>query len=180
MGTLKYALLGLLNQKSLTGYDLMKEFETTVSEFWYAKHSQIYPELKKLTDDGLVEFKVETVGSAMQKKVYSITGKGREEFLDWMLEKCPLEHTPKSEFRLRVFFSSALEPQARLVLLQEQLEKYRGRLKHLQSNFEKFPQVPPQGSDAFGDYMVLMGAIMRDEYICNWLAKCIDLCKNAE
>ena len=46
MGTLKYAILGLLNRKSMTGYDLSKEFETTLFEFWNAKHSQIYPELK--------------------------------------------------------------------------------------------------------------------------------------
>lgn len=47
MGNLKYAILGLLNQKEMTGYDLMKQFESTLCEFWSAKHSQIYPELKK-------------------------------------------------------------------------------------------------------------------------------------
>ena len=41
MGTLKYAILGLLNRKNMTGYDLSKEFETTLFEFWNAKHSQM-------------------------------------------------------------------------------------------------------------------------------------------
>lgn len=54
MGTLKYAILGLLNRKNMTGYDLSKEFETTLFEFWNAKHSQIYPELKSLSENGLV------------------------------------------------------------------------------------------------------------------------------
>ena len=54
VGTLKYAILGLLNKKSMTGYELKKEFETTLFEFWNAKHSQIYPELKALTENGLV------------------------------------------------------------------------------------------------------------------------------
>lgn len=49
MGTLKYAILGLLNRNEMTGYELSKEFETTLFEFWNAKHSQIYPELKSLT-----------------------------------------------------------------------------------------------------------------------------------
>ena len=59
MRTLKYAILGLLNQKEMTGYDLMKQFESTLCEFWSAKHSQIYPELKKLTEEGSVAYKTE-------------------------------------------------------------------------------------------------------------------------
>ena len=59
MGTLKYAILGLLNRKNMTGYDLSKEFETTLFEFWNAKHSQIYPELKSLSEKGLVQYEVE-------------------------------------------------------------------------------------------------------------------------
>ena len=39
MGTLKYAILGLLNRNEMTGYELSKEFETTLFEFWNAKHS---------------------------------------------------------------------------------------------------------------------------------------------
>ena len=36
MGTLKYAILGLLNRNEMTGYELSKEFETTLFEFWNA------------------------------------------------------------------------------------------------------------------------------------------------
>ena len=52
MGTLRYAILGLLNRKAMTGYDLSKEFQTSLAEFWHAKHSQIYPELKTLAGAG--------------------------------------------------------------------------------------------------------------------------------
>lgn len=46
MRTLKYAILGLLNKEPMTGYDIGKEFSKDLGEFWTAKHSQIYPELK--------------------------------------------------------------------------------------------------------------------------------------
>ena len=46
MRTLKYAILGMLMQKSMTGYELMQQFESALCEFWTANHSQIYPELK--------------------------------------------------------------------------------------------------------------------------------------
>ena len=67
MGNLKYAILGLLNQKEMTGYDLMKQFESTLCEFWSAKHSQIYPELKKLTDEGNIAYKIEPSENGFEK-----------------------------------------------------------------------------------------------------------------
>ena len=39
MRTLKYAILGLINRNPLTGYDITKEFNSGLVEFWYAKHS---------------------------------------------------------------------------------------------------------------------------------------------
>ena len=93
MGTLKYAILGLLNRKNMTGYDLSKEF-------WNAKHSQIYPELKSLSENGLVRYEVEITGNVLEKKVYSITEKGREDFYKWEESLNPLKPVPKDEFRL--------------------------------------------------------------------------------
>lgn len=176
MGALKYAILGLLNQKDRTGYDLTKEFESTLNEFWTAKQSQIYPELKKLTEECCVEYRVEISGTALEKKCYSITPAGREDFMLWLRQLDPLPPTPKSEPRLKVFFSSALTPEERLTLLRDQLQKHRDRLSHLQNNKLKFEGVPPREDDAFGDYLVLLGAIRREEASCAWLEECIELC----
>ena len=49
METLKYAILGLLMKKDMTGYELSKESNSEVFEFWNASHSQIYPQLQALT-----------------------------------------------------------------------------------------------------------------------------------
>jgi len=39
--SLQHAILGFLNYKSLTGYDLKKIFDTSVRHFWAADQSQI-------------------------------------------------------------------------------------------------------------------------------------------
>ncbi|HCX64832.1 MAG TPA: PadR family transcriptional regulator, partial [Eubacteriaceae bacterium] len=75
--------------------------------FWYAKHSQIYPELKKLTEDGLVTFEITITGEKLEKKLYSITEKGRETFEHWISEEVELEPTPKDLFRLKAYFIDA-------------------------------------------------------------------------
>ena len=60
-------------------------------------------------------------------------------------------------------------------MLEEQVYKHTARLKHLQNNQKKFSQVPDSNSDEFGDYLVLMGAIMREEMMIEWLRKSISL-----
>ncbi|WP_455542470.1 PadR family transcriptional regulator [Intestinibacter sp.] len=175
MRTLKYAILGLMNQKQMTGYDLTKQFESTLNEFWHAKHSQIYPELKKLTEEGLIEYHTEISGSSLKKKVYSITENGKKDLHTWLLKSVPLTHTPKDEFRLKVFFFSNLKTEEELMHLQTQLSQHEDRLQHLRQNMKKFSNIPEKSTDEFGDYLVLLGAIMREETNCEWLKKCIEL-----
>ena len=177
MRTLKYAILGLLAQQDMTGYELMKQFESTLCEFWSAKHSQIYPELKVLTEEGEVEYKIEISGSVLEKKLYSITDSGKADFLNWLSKDVKIGPTPKNVFRLKVFFSNMLESELRMHHLENQLDQHEQRLAHLQENQQKFASIPDSSSPEFGDYLVLMGAIMREETNCEWLKKCILLCR---
>ncbi|WP_279579818.1 PadR family transcriptional regulator [Fodinicola feengrottensis] len=54
--SLRYALLGLLADEPASGYDLARTFEISLQRWaWHARHSQIYPELNKLADEGLID-----------------------------------------------------------------------------------------------------------------------------
>lgn len=118
MGTLKYAILGLLNRNEMTGYELSKEFETTLFEFWNAKHSQIYPELKSLNAEGLIQYRVEITGNVLEKKVYTITDEGRRDFRNGKKRSARSRRHPRmnpacgssSSTALRRIFSSVFLP----------------------------------------------------------------------
>ena len=176
MRSLKYALLGMLNQQDMTGYELTKLFEGALSEFWSIKQSQIYPELKRLTEEGEVTFRVEITGQVMEKKLYSITEQGRKDFLQWLAHSVPLPPTPKEEFRLQIFFCDQLPAAARRTLIEDQLAQHQARLAHLQQNRREFGPEPAPDTPAMSDYMVLIGAIMREETTCAWLERCLGLC----
>lgn len=179
MRVLKYAILGLLNHKSMTGYEISTEFKSALNEFWSAKHSQIYPELKKLVDEGMATFEVEISGNVLEKKVYTITEEGRRDFLQWLATDQPMEATPKDVFRLRVFFSDDLDKTTRIELLESHLAQHEQRLDYLRNILGKFEGVDDLiGNHLMGDYMVLTGAIMREEMSCQWVKKCIELLEN--
>lgn len=180
MRTLKYAILGLLNRKPMTGYDIGKEFNYPLAEFWDAKHSQIYPELKKLSEEGLIQYDIKITGDSLQKKLYTITSKGQNEFLSWLSLDDPMEKTPKSIFRLRMFFSNNLDIEQRLKLLQSQLIQHTERLNFLHTQMNRYTEIPSLDSDDFGDYIVLDSAILREEGIIKWLNNYINICNNAK
>lgn len=177
MRTLKYAILGLLNKEPMTGYDITKEFNKDLGEFWNANHSQIYPEFKKLMDEELVNYEVQITGDVLEKKLYSITEKGRNEFLIWLKKVEPMEPTPKEVFRLRMYFSNNLDIATRIHLLEHQLIQHRERMEHLSKNKERYSTIPPIDSDEFGDYLVLHGAVLREKTTIEWLEEFIDYIK---
>ena len=75
------AALGLLAQHPGSGYDLLKTFEKSMANVWPATQSQLYGELNKLADAGLIE--VADIGPRGRKE-YRITPAGRAELLRWM------------------------------------------------------------------------------------------------
>lgn len=71
-GDIKYALLELLQERPMHGYEMMKALEERSGGFYVASAGSIYPTLQMLEDRGLV-----SVNQEDGKKVYSITDTGR-------------------------------------------------------------------------------------------------------
>lgn len=82
MNTLAYGLLGLVARTPSSGYDLMLQLQP----YWQAKHSQIYPLLAKLEQDGYLQLTRVHQTDRPDKKVYSITEKGEIALKLWLAE----------------------------------------------------------------------------------------------
>jgi DNA-binding PadR family transcriptional regulator len=102
--SLKYAILGSLSTRPSSGYDLARQFDLGLGWFWSASHSQIYPELKRLEEAGLVEGSLTTVGEKLEKRVYSITEAGLDELVSWVTDH-PLYRPNRDPERLQLIFS---------------------------------------------------------------------------
>jgi DNA-binding PadR family transcriptional regulator len=129
--TLRYALLTLLAHRALSGYELLDYFDGSVGFVWYATHPQIYRELGKLREDGLVSMRVVAQSGRPDKKVYATTAAGREALLAWAAEPAP-EQMMKDEMMLRVFSFALIDRDVALARLAEhraahaeRLERYR-------------------------------------------------------
>lgn len=100
----KYALLGVLNLMSGSGYDIKKFCDSSIGFFWNENYGHIYPMLQKMEKEELVTKRVEQTEKKPSKNIYSITKKGREELEQWL--KLPIEtEKVRSELLLKVFMS---------------------------------------------------------------------------
>jgi DNA-binding PadR family transcriptional regulator len=121
---LRYALLGALADRPRTGYELLKHFEQSLAYAWPASHSQIYPELARLLEDGLIE---QTGSGARNSKTYAVTDTGLAEIRQWLRDTTP-DRRVRSDAALRTFFLWLLEPEAASEQLERERDYWRGVL----------------------------------------------------
>jgi DNA-binding PadR family transcriptional regulator len=129
--SLKHAALGLLSRGPASGYDLLQTFHDSLANVWPATQSQLYGELNKLAEAGLVEVVAE---GARGRKEYAITDAGLAELRHWLTEVDPVP-ARRSEVLLRVFFLNVVEPEQAKAFLRrraEQAAEYHDELSKIQ------------------------------------------------
>lgn len=99
---LPYIILGLLQERPLTGKEITAQFQNEIGEFWKASHSQIYPELMRMQHDNWL--KITENNSDGRKKHYQITVTGEQVLSNWIKE--PVTELPLNRdlFSLKLFF----------------------------------------------------------------------------
>jgi DNA-binding PadR family transcriptional regulator len=132
--SLEHAILGFLNYKPFSGYDLKKVFDVSVRHFWPADQSQIYRTLARLADRGWVELELVEQADRPDRKVYHITGDGRAELNRWLSMPLPFAH-PRHAQLIQVFFSGQLSD-------GEILAMFEREAGHLRTILESYDQIP--------------------------------------
>jgi DNA-binding PadR family transcriptional regulator len=120
---LSHSILATLvgRDKPLSGYDLAKEFNSSVGFYWKTTHQQIYRELARLEKNNHVTSEVVKQKDRPDKKLYCITDKGRKTLVEWIA--LPSQPTPIKEDMLVKMYVGFLVPKDVLI---EELERLKG------------------------------------------------------
>jgi PadR family transcriptional regulator, regulatory protein AphA len=156
-----YVILGMLRGGPRTGYEIKQIVDRSTRFFWAASYGQIYPELRKLDEAGLVEGAEEPRGGR-RRKVYRLTTAGRRELRSW-LEQPPITLELRDEGLLKLFFSEAGTPAtasqsvaAKRRIHEEKLE----RLREIEPAVEQLDDPYP--------LMVLRHGVEYSEWMIGW------------
>jgi DNA-binding PadR family transcriptional regulator len=169
--SLRIAALGLLAQEPGSGYDLLKHFEKSMANVWPATQSQLYGELNKLADAGLIE--VSDIG-ARGRKEYRVTEAGRAELRRWVAD--PQDDPPfRSAALLRVFLLGEVPREVareRVVAMAEHAEAEVKRLEELRDSLVWDDSDGAFYGGAALEYGLRQNAMQADW--ANWLLREID------
>jgi PadR family transcriptional regulator, regulatory protein AphA len=130
LGKTSYVILGMLHKGPKSGYEIKAKADISTRFFWAVSYGQIYPELKRLEEGGLIAGADEPSGGR-RRRVYSIAGAGTEALREWLTSPGELHTELRHEGVLRFFFADALGHDERLALLQTmraQHERLRAEL----------------------------------------------------
>lgn len=136
---LRYALLALLRVVPMSGYDLQKQFAESVGHVWHAPDSQIYPELRKMESEGLIEAEPQPRGEHATRRVYHVTDAGRSAFLAWMDSDLNYSRVRDPAHLRAAYLESASPAAAESFLLSHiahhtaQLQQWQGELERIRS-----------------------------------------------
>jgi len=135
MTTLEYKLLGLLARQPMSGYYLASRLKKRFVPFGPISHTQIYPALASLEQQGLVRYHiVEQQAVRPNKKVYELTEEGRAALRQWVESPTPLVFS-YDEFFLKAYSLWLADPERIVERFREQAQLHQERL-------ELYEQVP--------------------------------------
>jgi PadR family transcriptional regulator AphA len=124
IGTLGHLLLGLLTTGERTGWELTRDFDTSLANVWAASHSQIYPELAKLEAGRMIR---KTDAGPRGSQRYAITELGEAAVVEWLANTTPADAL-RSERLARVFFLGLLPKAQAAAYLAEEERRHRAKL----------------------------------------------------
>jgi PadR family transcriptional regulator AphA len=127
--SLEQAILGFLNYRSYSGYDLKKFFDTSVRHFWPADQSQIYRTLARMSEKGWVDIEVIPQEARPDRKLYHITATGREALQQWLTTPLPPQDNRSAEM-IQVFFAGQLTDEEVLAMFERAAEDIRAGLAY--------------------------------------------------
>lgn len=125
--SLRHAMLALLVVEPMTGYDLRQRFQSSVGHVWYAPDSQIYPELRKMEDAGLLTSQSVARGERGHKRWYYVTDDGIEDFRQWMNEPLRYQRV-RDQAHLKASYLEWADEDAARAQLNAHIAHYAGEL----------------------------------------------------
>jgi DNA-binding PadR family transcriptional regulator len=154
-----YVILGFVRNEPRSGYEIKALVDNSTRFFWAASYGQIYPELKRLSEAGLITGSDSPTGGR-KRTVYEITADGEEELRAW-LRREPETFEMRDEGLLKLFFANALPREEAVEILRSMratrlaVNQQLQAIKDLKGEIEDpFPMIVLQGGLEFTQWFV--------------------------
>jgi DNA-binding PadR family transcriptional regulator len=170
--SLRDAVLAALLEGEASGYDLAKGFDASVANFWMATPQQLYRELDRLAEQGLIQARIVHQDRRPNKRMFSLTEAGHEAIRQFTA-RAPKPSAIRDELAVKVMAVDAGDAQAvRDFMLQrvewaktklQRYERTRARMLDGRSEAEYLAQ-----AERVGPYLTLLRGISFEKENVRW------------
>lgn len=139
-GVLELAVLGLLHESPMHGYELRKRLNAMLGTFRAFSYGSLYPCLKELLAEGLIAEDPErtsaTSAGGRSKIVYKLTAEGKEHLQDLLDRSGPAAWEDES-FGVHFAFFGQTGADARMRILEGRRSRLEERLDNVRSSLSR-------------------------------------------
>jgi DNA-binding PadR family transcriptional regulator len=161
-----YVILGMIRLGKSNGYEIKQLVDVSTRFFWAASYGQIYPELKKLEDAGLIEG-VDAPTGGRQRRSYRLTPAGDQAMHVGLVSDTDLVYEMRDEGLLRFFFADVMTTEEAVALLR----RMRRRHEEIVARLEVVEPAAAQSENRFPHLTARFGLDFH-RWIVNW---CTDM-----
>lgn len=139
---LEFAVLGLLHEGPMHGYELRKRLNSVLGTFRAISYGSLYPCLKDMLHQGLIaedgpaDAGAPALSGRRARIVYKLTPEGKEKFQQWLADAGP-EAYEDELFGVHLAFFGRTDRDIRLRILLGRRNRLEERLGTLRNNLAK-------------------------------------------
>jgi DNA-binding PadR family transcriptional regulator len=178
--SLRYAVLAALLEGEASGYELSKTFDVSLANFWPATPQQLYRELEKLAQDGLIQARVVQQERRPNKRMFTLTEAGREDLRAFAATPPRRPTAIRDELLVRIQAMDGVDPGVTRAQIEERLTWARAKLARYERVRERLLDGRSEDeylgeADRIGPYLTLMGGIGFEEQNVRWCERALTL-----
>ncbi|WP_433712588.1 PadR family transcriptional regulator [Nocardia sp. CA-084685] len=133
---LELAILGLLLEAPMHGYELRKRLTGLLGPFRAFSYGSLYPTLRRMQTDGLIAEENFAGVTRRARRVYQLTSAGRERFTELLADTGPQNYTDDG-FGVHLAFFSRTPAEARMRILEGRRRQVEERREGLREAIKK-------------------------------------------
>jgi DNA-binding PadR family transcriptional regulator len=159
-------ILGMIRLGKRTGYEIKGLVDISTRFFWAASYGQIYPELARLEDMGLVRGERDPE-DGRRRKAYELTPKGEQALQEWLTSDEPLHRELRHEGMLKLFFADGLSRDEQRALLRRMRDEHARVAEQLRSIEPGVREARDEGGNEL-TYLTLDLGIAYEDFLVDW------------
>jgi DNA-binding PadR family transcriptional regulator len=176
---LRHAVLATLLEGEASGYQLAKRFDVSVANFWSAAPQQLYRELDRLEQQGLLRGRVVEQLRRPNKRVFTLTDAGRAE-LHAFIAQPARPAAIRDDLLVMLQAADAGDQEAVQKAFAERLDRACGKLArydHLRDGLldGRSEDAYLRDAERVGQYLTLMGGRMYEQQNIRWCTAVLEV-----